>query len=33
MFYVIGGQYAYFCHGTRPTLLVAKRLARASLEY
>lgn len=32
-YYVIGGQYAHYCHGGRPTLLGAKRLARACAEY
>lgn len=30
---VIGGQYDHYCHGTTPTLLGAKRLARKSQEY
>jgi len=32
-YYVIGGQYEYYCHGATPTLLGAKRLANKSMEY
>ena len=32
-YYVIGGQYASFCHGGTPTLLGAKRLANKCKEY
>ncbi|HBO98791.1 MAG TPA: hypothetical protein DD637_02980 [Verrucomicrobia bacterium] len=32
-YYVIGGQYEFFCHGGTPTLLGAKRLARKCQEY
>ena len=32
-FYIIGGQYQAFCYGARPTLIGAKRLATASVEY
>ena len=32
-YYVIGGQYAYYCYGGTPTLTGAKRLAGKSAEY
>ncbi len=32
-YYVIGGQYAYYCYGGAPTLTGAKRLANRSAEY
>lgn len=32
-YYVIGGQYRYYCYGGTPTLLGAKRLANKSREY
>lgn len=32
-FFVIGGQYAAYCHGGTPTLLGAKRLANKCQEY
>nr|DAG87348.1 MAG TPA: hypothetical protein [Herelleviridae sp.] len=32
-YYVIGGQYDYFCYGSTPTLTGAKRLASKSAEY
>ena len=32
-YYVIGGQYDFYCHGGTPTLLGAKRLATANEEY
>lgn len=32
-FYVLGGQYASYCHGWCRTILGAKRLARKSQEY
>lgn len=32
-YYVIGGQYQYYCYGKTPTLTGAKRLASKSAEY
>lgn len=32
-YYVIGGQYQYYCYGGTPTLIGAKRLASKSAEY
>lgn len=32
-FYVIGGQYRYFCYGGAPTLIGAKRLATKNEEH
>lgn len=32
-FYVIGGQYQWYCYGGTPTLLGAKRLANKNLEH
>lgn len=32
-FYVIGGQYKYYCYGGAPTLIGAKRLANKNTEY
>ena len=32
-YYVIGGQYNYYCYGATPTLTGAKRLASKSAEY
>lgn len=32
-YYVIGGQYRYFCYGGTPTLQGAKRLANKNREY
>lgn len=32
-YYVIGGQYASFCHGGAPTLTGAKRIASNNTEY
>lgn len=32
-YYVIGGQYQYYCYGGTPTLLGAKRLATRHEEY
>ena len=32
-YYVIGGQYYYFCYGGTPTLTGAKRLAGKSAEH
>jgi len=32
-YYVIGGQYEYFCYGGTPTIIGAKRLANKNREY
>lgn len=32
-YYIIGGQYEYFCYGGAPTLIGAKRLANKHKEY
>ena len=32
-YYVIGGQYEWYCHGGAATLAGAKRLASANMEY
>ena len=32
-YYVIGGQYEYYCYGGCPTLIGAKRLATKNTEY
>ena len=32
-YYVIGGQYEYYCYGGAPTLIGAKRLANKNREY
>ena len=32
-YYVIGGQYAFYCYGGKETLLAAKRLAGQHDEY
>ena len=32
-YYVIGGQYQSFCHGTAETIEEAKKLAEESMEY
>lgn len=32
-YYVIGGQYEYFCYGGAPTLIGAKRIANKNCEY
>lgn len=32
-YYVIGGQYEYYCYGGTPTLIGAKRLATKCEEY
>jgi hypothetical protein len=32
-YYIIGGQYYFYCYGGCPTLLGAKRLARKNEEY
>ena len=32
-YYVIGGQYEYYCYGGCPTLIGAKRLATKNMEY
>lgn len=32
-YYVIGGQYEFYCYGGAPTLIGAKRLATKNKEY